>query len=147
MKRSYEILVGIGMTTAVALGASACSGSVSTARALKASCIGLEFTTPKGGPGDIEIDVFPKFNRNFGDARPMMTTGRIVSGNDAGKEITPSKYGSYIGMYTWDASLSKTPESVVAATVKFLGHEYVCPPTQMKINPITDKISPQLPNS
>jgi hypothetical protein len=147
MKRSYEVIAAIGLTTAVALGATACGGPSNEAKG--AACVGLDFASPKGGPGAIQMRVFPKFNRNFGDARPMTVTGKVVDGNDTGAQIdTPpqsSGYGQFT--FTWDTHETVAQSSEVNAEVTFQGNTYKCPPTTVHFDPKSYQVEPHLPNS
>lgn len=147
MKRNREMFPVIGLATSLALGVVACGGP--TDKPAQTECVGLAFASPKGGPGAIQMRVFPKFNRNFGDARPMTVDGKVLAGNDAGASIqTPpqeSSYGQFT--FTWDTHAQDPQSSTVSASVTYEDKSYQCPTTKVVFDPTTYKITPHLPNS
>ncbi len=147
MRRRYEAMAVMGLATSVALGATACGGTSSETDSTK--CIGLSFASPKGGPGAIQMRVFPEFNRNFGDPRLMVVAGKILSGNDMGEAIkTPAgetAYGQF--SFTWNLQESREQSSLVSADVAYDGANYRCPNTTIHFNPKTYAVNPHLANS
>lgn len=145
MKRSYEIITAVSLATSLALGTAACSESPLKDR--QTTCTGLEFTAPKGGPGAVQIDVFPIFNRNFGDASYMQVAGKIVSGNDKGQLLyeSPDRNGQGQFTFTWDSRNTSIQTSVVRANVQFLGDDYACRDTLLQFDPVSNAVTPHLP--
>lgn len=147
MRRTYEVLAGISLATSLALGAVACSGTHPESD--KTKCIGLSFAAPKGGPGAIQMRVFPEFNRNFGDARPMTISGKVASGNDAGELVqTPageSAYGQFT--FTWHIQETRQQASLISADVEYEGANYACPDTTLLFDPTSYTVKPHLANS
>ena len=151
MSKGYEILTGLGLATSIALGSTACSGSSESSHT---ACVGVDFSSPKkGGPpgskGSILMYAFPKLNRNFGDARVMDVSGKVIKGNDAGQTIqsVPNLNGTGEFALTWDLKSKAIQSDVVHVQVDFEGKQYTCPDTTVRFDPTTYTVTPQLPNS
>jgi hypothetical protein len=111
-------------------------------------CTGLEFTAPKGGLGSVLVEVYPVFNRTFGDARRQIVDGKIISGTDTQTNITPSQYGNFGQLFfDFNPASKQILNAVVEATDTLDGISYTCKQTTMRFNAATYRVSPELPGS
>jgi hypothetical protein len=148
MRKGYEILTGVGLATSLALGATACGGSSENDHT---ACVGVYFASPKGGPGDIIMYAFPKFNTNFGDARKVDVYGQVITGNNIGQQLqaVPDLNEAAEYHFTWDRKSKTVQSDVVRLHASFGDGQklYTCPDTRLQFDPSTYKVTPHLPSS
>ena len=150
MNKNFERvgkIVAVGL--AAGIGMTACGGSKSPKlkATIHTNCTGLEFASPKGGPGEIKMNVYPTFNRNFGDARPLTVTGEVVGGNDKGNAVSTNGSGSGEFTFSWDTESTAVQSSAVDVNVQFEGFQLTCPETTVYFNPTNYAVTHHLANS
>jgi hypothetical protein len=107
-------------------------------------CKGLEVDTQKGGPGVIEMDVIPTFNKAGIDE---YMKGSVIRGNDKGENFTDVNNlpGESEFEFTWNTNDSRrTQAAKIAASIVVPGLAELqrCPDTTIHYNPSTGYYSP-----
>lgn len=134
--------VVLATALAVGIGFTGCSHPETNG----AECTGLQFASPKGGPGAIQMRVFPAIDGKIGKAE---ATGEVIEGNDKGTPIAPpadtpedipTPYGQFT--FTWDTAEKSPQTSKVTAVAHFAGKQLTCPTTTLTFNPQTFDIAP-----
>lgn len=149
MKRSFETRNLAVLPLALFAGSLPLSAAAS-AHNIKASsvCKGIEFAAPKGGPGIIDVEVFPVTR---GHVVASLVMGKVIKGNDKGALISSSTNFPGAGEFslTWDETSHKTQNATVSLSLEVPGHAQLqeCPDTTLHFDPNSFHISPALPKS
>jgi hypothetical protein len=110
-------------------------------------CKAVRFAALKGGPGLMDVGVFPIVKNN--ELAEATISGKVIKGNDKGAIIsntTDSQYAGIAGEFvlTWNESSQKTQSATVELSVEVPGHNQLqaCPETTLLLNPNNSHITP-----
>lgn len=135
-----------GVAFAVGIAAlTGCSSGESNAKLKPTSdCIAVGFGSNKGGPGLIEVNVYPILKDHVVAAR---VSGEVIGGNDKGVVIRDNSVafaGTGEFLFSWDDTTKaiQTAEVTVAAEVAGKAQLQICPVTTLHLDPTNLYLSP-----
>ncbi len=144
----FEVINYKAVTASVAfaVGMAALTGCSSGESSPKptSDCIAVGFGSDKGGPGLIEVNVYPILKDQAVAAR---VSGEVIGGNDKGAAIRDNS-AAFAGtgefLFSWDDTTKaiQTAEVTVAAEVAGKAQLQICPVTTLHLDPTNLYLSP-----
>ena len=139
--------IALSVAAAVGLAALAgCTSARSTPAPKKSEsiCIKVGFGSAKGGPGLLDMDVYPILKPGYVASN---VTGEVISGNDTGVKIVDNSSvfaGSGEFPFSWDTNSVNMQSATVRVSAEVAGMPQLqaCPDTTLHFNPTNFDISP-----